>query len=251
VTELDRVLSFLRAADEGASTSVRRFPLGVAFVNEDLPRVHDRNFVLVTADAGDTSEIDAAADRLLGGAGLAHRKVAFEWESLGEAVAAQLGDEGWECRRLAIMAYRGGAAAPADEVSEVDRLALRPAVAALVRSEPWGADEEVVRQLSDADAALAQAVRQRCFARLVGGHVVSMCRLYSDGTTAQIEEVATLPSHRRRGHAQAVVTRAANEAAAGHDLVFLTVVDGRWVKQWYERLGFEQVGLRYEATRAA
>ena len=179
-----------------------------------------------------------------------HRKVAFEDEALGARVAAGLGEQGWEHRRLAIMVYRGGNGR-AGEASEVDRLALRPAVAALIRSEPWGADDDVVRQLADADAALAQVVRERCFARLVEGRVVSMCRLYSDGSIAQIEEVATLPRHRRRGHAEAVVTRAATEAAAAHALVFLTVVDGRWVKQWYERLGFEQIGLRYEATRAA
>jgi ribosomal protein S18 acetylase RimI-like enzyme len=78
-----------------------------------------------------------------------------------------------------------------------------------------------------------------------------MCRLYSDGSTAQIEDVATLPEHQRRGYAEAVVARAATEAAATHELVFLTAVDGRWVKHWYERLGFEQIGVRYEATRAA
>jgi hypothetical protein len=42
-----------------------------------------------------------------------------------------------------------------------------------------------------------------------------------------------------------------SEAVAGHELVFLTAVAGRWVERWYERLGFEQIGLRYEATRPA
>ncbi len=253
MTELDRVLSYLRAADESASTSVRRFPLGIAFFNEDLPRVHDRNFVLVTAGAGEgagTDEIVAAAEALQGSAGLTHRKVVFEQEGLGARVARELGEQRWEDRRLAIMVYRGGADPRAGEASEVDRLALRPAVADLIRSEPWGADDDVVRQLADADAALTQSLRERCFARLVNGRVVSMCRLYSDGSIAQIEEVATLPANRRRGYAEAVVAKASAEAVAAHELVFLTVVDGRWVKHWYERLGFEQVGLRYEATRA-
>jgi len=81
--------------------------------------------------------------------------------------------------------------------------------------------------------------------------VVSSCRLYSDGSIAQIEDVATVPGHRQRGYAQAVMVKATSEAAVAHELVFLTAVDGRWVKRWYERLGFEQVGLRYEATRSA
>jgi ribosomal protein S18 acetylase RimI-like enzyme len=251
VSDLDRVLAFLRAADEGASTSVRRFPLGVAFFNADLPHVYDRNFLLVTNDS-DAESVIAAAEDLQGGAGLAHRKVLFEDEATGARVARALGGAGWEDRRLAIMAYRGGAArAAAADASEVDRLALRPAAEALIRVEPWGGDEEVVRQLADSDLALARTVRERCFARIVDGQVVSMCRLYSDGAVAQIEDVATLPEHRRRGYAEAVVSKAALAGGAGHELLFLTAVDGGWVKRWYERLGFQQIGVRYEATLAS
>jgi ribosomal protein S18 acetylase RimI-like enzyme len=259
MTEYERVAAYLRAADEGASTSVRSFPLGVAFFNEDLPHVYDRNFVLITAEAAaeaaaeaDVDEVVAAADEMQGEAGLFHRKVLFEREQAGARVAPALGRAGWEDRRLAVLVYRDGAARPAAaEASEVDRMALRPAAEALIRAERWGRDDEIVRQLADSDLALARTVRQRCFARLVEGRVVSMCRLYSDGSTAQIEDVATLPEHQRQGYAEAVVARAATEAAATHELVFLTAVDGRWVKHWYERLGFEQIGVRYEATRAA
>ena len=251
MTELERIQRFLREVDEGASTSVKRFPAGIAFFHEQLPRVYDRNFVLVTGDA-DAGSVKAAADALQGGAGLAHRKVVFEHEPAGERTAPALGEEGWEHRRLAVMAYRGSPDPAASlEASEVDRRALLPALEALIRSEPWGGDEEVVRQLSAADAALERAVEQRCFARLVEGEVVSSCRLYSDGQVAQIEDVATIPGHRQHGYARAAVSKAVQVAAATHDLVFLTAVDGRWVKHWYERLGFEQLGLRYDATRSA
>lgn len=250
MTELERIKRFLRQVDEGASTSVRPFAAGVGFFNVDLPHVYDRNFLLVTRET-DTEAVRAAAEELQGGAGLAHRKVVFENEPSGERIAPALGEGGWEHRRLAVMAYRGD---PDEEAarhaSEVDRLTLQPALEALIRSEPWGGDEEVVRQLSVADAAIERAVEQRCFARLVDGKVVSSCRLYSDGRVAQIEDVATLPGHRQRGYARAAVARASSAARAGHALVFLTAVDGRWVKRWYERLGFEQIGLRYEATRS-
>ena len=256
MSELEQIQAFLRSVDEGASTSTERFELGVAYFHDELPRVYDRNFLLVTEPEADTKSVVRAADRLQGGAGLAHRKVVFEYETAGAPVAGALGDAGWEHRRLAILAHRPGKRAATfperlAEVSEVDRLALLPALEAMIRSEPWGTDDEVVRQLSAADAALEKAIEQRCFARLVDGSVVSSCRLYSDGSIAQIEDVATLPGHRQRGYGEAVVTRAATEAWARHDLVFLTAVDGRWVKRWYERLGFEQIGLRYEATRSA
>jgi ribosomal protein S18 acetylase RimI-like enzyme len=249
--ELERIKRFMRKVDEGASTSVRQFAAGVGYFNSKLPYVYDRNFLLVTRNA-DRAAVARAAEELQGGAGLAHRKVVFEHEGAGELVAPALRNEGWEHRRLAVMVFRGHPDEPAArEGSEVDRRALLPALELLIRSEPWGGDEEVVRQLMAADLAIARAVEQRCFARLVDGKVVASCRVYSDGDIAQIEDVATLPGHRQRGYARAAVARAMREAAGRHGLVFLTAVDGRWVKRWYERLGFEQVGLRYEATRAA
>jgi len=255
-SQLERVTGFLRAVDEGASTSVQPFEHGIAYLNDRLPRVYDRNFLLVTDPAVTPKVLTRSADRLLGGAGLAHRKLVFEHEGAGRRATGGLGGGGWEYRRLAVMAYRGDgdAAAAAGGASEVDRQALLPALETMIRMEPWGsveADQEVVRQLSAADTAIEHAVRQRCFARLVDGRVVSSCRLYSDGSVAQIEDVATVPGHRQRGYAEAVMAKAIREAAAAHELVFLTAVDGRWVKRWYERLGFVQVGLRYEATRSA
>ena len=260
LTELDRILSFLRRVDEGASTSVEPMPFGLALFHAELPRVYDRNFVLVTdADGGlDVRSLVRAVEELQGGAGLVHRKVVFESEAVGARLASRLG-KGWEHRRLSIMAYRGDppgrrARGRPAAVSEVDRQALLPALETMIRMEPVEGeqtDDEVIRQLSASDAVLEHVVAQRCFARLVKGEVVSSCRLYSDGSIAQVEDVATLPGHRQRGYGEAVVRRAASEAVAAHDLVFLTAVDGRWVKRWYERLGFEQVGLRYEATRSA
>ena len=257
-SELERVTAFLRKVDEGASTSVRSFKHGVAYLNAELPRVYDRNFVLVTDPDAAPAELTHAADRLLGGAGLAHRKLVFEPEAAGRRAMGSLGGSGWEYRRLAVMAYHGdgeaGDPGAAAKASEVDRQALLPALETMIRMEPWGSDEtddDVVRQLSAADAAIERAVRQRCFARLVDGRVASSCRRYSDGSIAQIEDVATVPGHRQRGYAEAVMAKATGEAAAAHGLVFLTAVDGRWVKRWYERLGFEQIGLRYEATRSA
>jgi ribosomal protein S18 acetylase RimI-like enzyme len=259
VTDLDKINDFLRRVDGGASTSVEQLPFGLAFFNDSLPRVYDRNFVLVTdaASSLDARSLARAVDDLQAAAGLIHRKVVFEDEQAGRRLAAALG-KGWEHRRLSVMAYRGDGnpdrSHDRSAASEVDREALLPALETMIRLEPYedgNAQEDVVRQLSAADEAIARAVAQRCFARLVDGRVVSSCRLYSDGTVAQIEDVATLPSHRQRGYSDAVVGRAVTEAAGGHEVVFLTAVDGRWVKRWYERLGFEQIGLRYEATRSS
>jgi predicted GNAT family acetyltransferase len=75
---------------------------------------------------------------------------------------------------------------------------------------------------------------------------VSSTDLYSDGRTAQIEDVMTLREHRGRGYASAVVIRALEEAlAGGHDFVFLTTDARDWPKELYRRLGFEPLGEKY------
>jgi GNAT superfamily N-acetyltransferase len=249
-SQLHRVSRFLREGDAGASTIVQRYALGIAYFNDRLPLVWDRNFLLVESgsEPRNAEPLESAAELLQGRAGLLHRKLVFEEESTGARLAPELRASGWEERRLTVMVHRG--ADPVNgEVSEVDRASLEPAVAELLRAEPYGGSQEAVRQLVHADEALARTLGQRCFAKLVDGRVASYCRLYSHGGVAQVEDVATLPRWRGKGFAGAVVSRAVAEAAPTHGLTFLLAVDGRWVVQWYARLGFEEVGLRYEFTQ--
>jgi predicted GNAT family acetyltransferase len=58
-----------------------------------------------------------------------------------------------------------------------------------------------------------------------------------------VEEVGTLPSHRNRGYARAVVLAAvAASVAAGHDLTFIGAYADDWPRRLYARLGFEEIG---------
>jgi len=58
---------------------------------------------------------------------------------------------------------------------------------------------------------------------------------------AQIESVATVPEHRERGHARAVVTRAL-ELTADRRLVFLGMDPNDWPRHLYARLGMDDIG---------
>ena len=79
--------------------------------------------------------------------------------------------------------------------------------------------------------------------------MVASCRLYSDGATAQIEDVGTLPSHRGHGFGNAVVLLALQEAWVSHDFVFIEAEEADWPKDWYERVGFETVGVVCDLVR--
>ncbi|MGN8604136.1 UNVERIFIED_CONTAM: GNAT family N-acetyltransferase, partial [Campylobacter jejuni] len=84
------------------------------------------------------------------------------------------------------------------------------------------------------DRRFSAAGNARHFAVLVDGQPVSSTDLFSDGRTAQIEDVGTLPEHRGAGHASTVVLKALEDAhAMRHDFIFL-VADARdWPKEMY------------------
>jgi predicted GNAT family acetyltransferase len=145
------------------------------------------------------------------------------------------------------MAYRGGSE-PADtaRTEEVRPEQIRPLREAIIREWQEDADDKTVSDILAAEALQVETIAPRIFGIVEDGVVVSSAQLYSNGGTAQVEEVATLPEHRGRGYAKALVTRAVEEAVAGnHDFIFLVADGDDWPKELYAQLGFEELGSRF------
>ena len=128
---------------------------------------------------------------------------------------------------------------------EVDAATHRAAEAATIREEPYGRDEDVVRQLVGMRTVLAEAAPvARFFVGRVDGVAAAVTTLYSDGTTAQVEDVATLREYRRRGLARAAVSAAIDAAVdTGHRFVFI-VADaafGRYVREATDYAGGRRI----------
>lgn len=151
------------------------------------------------------------------------------------------------------MALRRPRDRPADRrlAVEVDAGRHQVAEAAGIREEPYGRDEDVVRQLVGMRAALAAGVpTARFFVGRADGVDAAVTTLYSDGTVAQVEDVATLRDYRRRGLARATVSAAIDAALEmGHELVFIVADDDDWPKDLYGRLGFDRIGCTWALTR--
>jgi len=80
--------------------------------------------------------------------------------------------------------------------------------------------------------------------RAEDGTLASLTKLWSDGTTAQIEDVYTAPEHRNRGFARAAVSHAARVGrGAVPGLVFIVADADDWPQQLYARIGFRPIGL--------
>jgi ribosomal protein S18 acetylase RimI-like enzyme len=182
--------------------------------------------------------------------GLGHRRVILPVGA--RALEDGFRELGWEGDHFLFMVYRGGGGERGDtsRVEEVGASRLRRLREEIIRE--WQPDEkdEVIQKIISSDLLMWRAANARSFGVVEDGEVVSSAELFSDGRTAQVEEVQTLPSHRGRGHAKATVTRVVEEAlAAGHEFVFLVAAGDDWPKELYRRLGFEEVGSRFAFLR--
>ena len=244
--ELERALAFEKALRERCAERIVPFRFGRAYFNDSFPRVWDLNALRVEGTRFvDPGELAADAELLHTDAGQTHRCIDVPDERLAAGLESFFRGLRWRVEREVVMAYRGDGERTADTsvVEEVEPDDLRPLREEIARAEPWATDEEVVRMVVDANRVWARAGNARHLAVRENAQIAAATDLYSDGRTAQIEDVATAPTHRGRGYASAVVLRAVEEAfAAGHDFVFLTADDEDWPKELYGRLGFAPVG---------
>jgi ribosomal protein S18 acetylase RimI-like enzyme len=246
--ELARAVAFEEAHRERAVDRVVRCRFGRAFLTDSLPLVWDLNLVTV-ADTGDASAGDVAgeAERVHAAAGHAHKRIVAVHEPDARRLAPGLAELGWKTDRFLFMAHRRNVQrAPSAAVEEVAREAVAPLRKAFTREAPWATSEEVVEQVLAGTARFAAAGNARYFVVRDGGVVAACADLYSDGKTAQIEDVVTLPEFRGRGYGSAVVLGALAAAReAGHDFIFLVADEDDWPKELYAKLGFEPIGRNY------
>lgn len=250
MAELERAREFLRAFPLRLAEEIEPCRFGVAAFVLSLPRVYWLNLVSVEPGVrASASELAAEADRMQEPAGLLHRKLSV-YDDLGYAVQDDFRKLGWKVERHVVMTHERPTEPISGRADEVGFDELETVWADGIRSEPFGRDEEVVRQLVAAQHRRRLGAEVRYFAARVEGEIASYCELFSDGETAQVESVMTLERFRGRGLAKAVVSHAVREArSADHDFVFLVADDEDWPKELYRRLGFEPRGHSWELIR--
>jgi ribosomal protein S18 acetylase RimI-like enzyme len=256
MTELERIVAFLRALDGLAAEREVPYRFGTAYLHTELPRVWSRNYLVADKQLPNASAdlLVAESDRILGEAGLRHGKVELYDEEVGMRLEPGFRELGWDVHCDVLMVAHGDPDRAADLslAEEVGIDELEPVWAEGVRSGPYGTDEETVRQLVANKRVVAASRDTRFFAARVDGAIASYCDLYSDGRTGQIEAVGTLEQFRNRGLARATVLRALEASReAGNDLTFLMALRDDWPKELYRKLGFDEIARIYEFVRPA
>ena len=252
-SELQRAAAFEEAVRDACAERLVPSSLGTAVFNDTLHRVWSLNVLRVENTGASAEEMAAEAERLQSEAGLLHRRVFVADSEAGRKLEERFTALGWKTDAFVFMVPSRPPNREIDlsGVVEVEREALASLEEAIIRETLPNVDEETVHQIQEANRMVAEAGRARHFAVVFDGAAVSSTDLYSDGSTAQIEDVGTLAEYRGHGYASAVVMRALAEArATGHDFVFL-VADARdWPKELYRRLGFDAAGEKYAYLRS-
>ena len=254
MSELERCIEFVCGIADRAAKQKVPSPFGVAHLNDDLPAVWSRNYLFATDNLKevDARTLVAETDRLLAPRGLRHRKIELVDPEAGARLEPGFRELGWIAQCDVIMTVHR----PLDrdvDTSEVNEVSFDEIAAAW--AEGWRVDshvenEETVQQLVENKRVVTGSIDTRFFASSVGGEIASYCELYSDGRTAQVENVFTLERFRKLGLARATVSRALEEAHAGeHDLIFLLADRDDWPKLLYEKLGFDEIGRIWEFIR--
>jgi uncharacterized protein (DUF952 family)/GNAT superfamily N-acetyltransferase len=250
---LGRALSFHTSLQIRRAVGVGDVPGGVAVLDPDFPASRDNNRLVITEPV-DALTVERATDDVAANAGWPHRSVALTWPGAAE-VAGELGARGWTPQEFVLMA-RTAAPAPAPaRVEVVDQVEVHPFWERSWRSvlPQTGRDlDRLVSQLIGREHLNDQMVAVLDLVVREAGGVVAAGQLRVDGATAAVDSVQTDPEHRGRGHADAILTRAVDlAAAAGCDLVVLEAAADDWPRRWYGRRGFEVVGSVWEVLRSA
>jgi hypothetical protein len=250
---LTRAFAFERAMRAAVGRTVTA-AWGQAFLDPTLPLCHVRNVLVTAGDAGgaDAATLHAAADRLLGGAGLDYRRMTLEPpadDRLRDALVAL----GYRPARHVFLAFDSHLPAPLAvrgvTVTEVAPEPILPANDHYLRTDPdtlYGRDEATRAQLLEHHRTYGPAgAHERRFAVLdEGGGVAAWARLWTRDGVAQVEDVVCLAEFRGRGYGRAVVAAATRAGLAGDpELLFIVADDDDWPKQLYGRLGYAPMGF--------
>ena len=177
---------------------------------------------------------------------LPYRHIVVEDGPTGWSLEGAFRAAGWRVNREVLMALaeppdRQVATSAVTALNEEQMLALMRRW--IIEDHPDIADDGL-DQLAEYGKRQGRLWSERRFGIVdEAGAPTAVTKLRTEGTTAWVEDVFTVPEARGRGHARTLVTHTTALArSADHDLTFIIADDDDWPKDLYMRIGFRAIG---------
>ena len=239
---LARALEFMRAVIVSSADETRRISAGLVVSTPSLPAVWSANQLRVTEPLGFDALLQLADEQL---PRLDYVDIADEDQVAGQALEPAFRSAGWKVERDVVMVLSEppDRAADTSVVTDAGEDELMDLMDRWYAEDPGPSATERL-ELLDYNRREARVHGDRMLGvRSSDGQLVAMAKLRSDGSTAQVEDVYTVPEARGRGYARALVSRAAEFACQdGAGVTFIVADDNGWPKLLYGRIGFRPVG---------
>lgn len=249
---LRRIAAFEDRFARVQATEVVELGWGHALLQHDYPASWHHNRLVVTGKI-DPAAVIAAADKVLGDNGHAHRLVNFTDGPQGAAAEESFAAAGYGAERIVTMIHSGEL--PARVRGPVEALTfdeLRPSLLQDWRADYPEDNDESNEQLADRVQLYALGADVTFLGvRDESGDVLAHGELYVSDGLAQFENIITRPEHRTKGHAKALVTEALHRARdASCDLSYLIAEATDWPRGWYRRMGYQDAAEVHVYQRA-
>jgi GNAT superfamily N-acetyltransferase len=250
-SDIERIEAFQRRFDRAQATDIVELAWGFALFQRKFPLSEYHNRIVVTS-AAPPADVLAAADELLGGAGLGHRYISMG-DGVDDALVPTLVAAGYEHQVVVTMIYSGPPIEPgAHTVSSVSLETLRPSIIRNWQAEIPDATDELLRQLADRTALYSLGAELTLLAVYEGNEIAAHIELYVDraGGVAQIENLVTHEQFRNRGYGDSLVRDALRRAGeAESELCTISADLDDWPRQWYQRVGFVDTSSTHHFVR--
>jgi GNAT superfamily N-acetyltransferase len=252
---IERASNFLRRTAELAADSIQEIDGGWVMTTPSLPHVWNLNQVWLTARVSGKKATELADEHL---AELPYRQLLAEG-ALGRDLVSPLRGQGFKVECEVVMTIdrhsddqpAGAWTRDVPAVIEADEQAMLKVERRWLEEDERVSSSEAIEQLLEAGLREGRAWGERRFGIVSEhGRLAAIAKLRSEGRTAQVEDLYTVPEARKRGFARTLVSHAVRAAQlAGHDLIFIVADDDDWPKHLYASVGFRPAGLRWAFHR--
>jgi ribosomal protein S18 acetylase RimI-like enzyme len=248
--EWRRAISFMRSIDEACAEEIVESRWGRVLINRSLFSAPDLNYLLAerALESVRAEELASECERIQAPTGISFRRANVDDQDVAERLLPAFAGIGFKPERFCVMVHHRAPDRQVDtaDVRQVDWMTYEPGRREEIAS--WAPSRLITEQALAKQQLTARVIDTSYWCAFNNGTPASFCEVRRRGSEAQVEFVETLERFRRRGLARQLVS-AVLGSLRDSSFIFLVADLFDWPQHFYERLGFDTVGVESRFMR--